>query len=178
MTKNKAIKRSYLDLVYDNLHDAKQPRTFYEIIDSIPELKALTGEERAEYIARLYTNMNLDGRFLSVGDNFWGLRGWYPVEQREEEVAMTLAPKRRKKKKADDDFDDYDELAEADYEELEDDDFVEDDFEEDEDFDEDDEDFEDLEEDEDEEEKDEDLDDTDDDIDDLDEDLDEDDEEK
>jgi DNA-directed RNA polymerase subunit delta len=104
-----------LERFFEQLEGAKQPRTFYEIADQIVD-KNMETEEKGEILARLYTNIILDGRFLSLGDNFWGLKRWYPIEQREEDVAMTLAPK-RKKKKADDDFDDYDDDLE-DYDEL------------------------------------------------------------
>lgn len=170
-TNNTTVKRPLLEVVHDLLKGGKKPKTFYELIDMVPNLEG-DEEEKAEYIARLYTNMNLDGRFLSIGDNFWGLRSWYPVEQREEEVAMTLAPKRRKKKKKDDDYDldEYDELDEEDYDDLD------EDYDEDYDGDED-EDFEDEfdDDDDDDDEEDDDFDDTDEDIE---EDLDEEDEEE
>lgn len=123
-----------LEKVYDALHNYKQPKTFYELANQVFNKKSTL--DKSEAIARLYTSMNIDGRFLSIGDNYWGLKSWYPLEQREEDVAVTLAPKRKKKKKKDDeDFDDYDELDEAD--KLDDDfDDVDDDFD-DKDYDED-----------------------------------------
>ncbi|TCP23007.1 DNA-directed RNA polymerase subunit delta [Scopulibacillus darangshiensis] len=141
-------KKPMLEKVFEALQSNKQPKTFYELADQV-FTEDITDEEKAEELARLYTNMNIDGRFLSIGDNFWGLKRWYPIEQREEDVAVTLAPK-RKKKKQEDDFDDYDELDE-DIDELN-DDFddpeASDDYDYDEDdaFDEDDEDVEEIDE--------------------------------
>jgi DNA-directed RNA polymerase, delta subunit len=69
------------------------------------EIEANNGET----IARLYTTLSLDGRFLSVGHNLWALRDWYPLEQREADVAKTLGDATHKKNKiAEDGFDDYD----------------------------------------------------------------------
>lgn len=32
-------------------------------------------------IAQLYTEINIDGRFICVGKSLWGLKRWYPTEQ-------------------------------------------------------------------------------------------------
>lgn len=124
-----------IEMVHAVLVKEKKPRTFYELVDVLPDQSNYSKEVQQDRIARLYTNMNLDGRFLSVGDNFWGLKKWYPIEQREEDVAATLAPKRRKKRKKK-----PVELEDEDIEEIEedhdDDDDLDDDF--DDDFDDDD----------------------------------------
>jgi DNA-directed RNA polymerase subunit delta len=112
MAQNNVSEKPILEKVYENLLSGKQPRTFYDLVNEIHD-KKLKGNEGTEYLARLYTNMNLDGRFLSIGENFWGLRAWYPVEQRTEEAASKIATKRKRRK---DDFgfdgfeDDYDEI--------------------------------------------------------------------
>jgi len=114
MAKNNVSEKPILEKVYENLLSGKQPQTFYDLVNVISD-KKLKGDEGPEYLARLYTNMNLDGRFLSIGENFWGLRAWYPVEQRTEEAASKIATKRKRRK---DDFgfdgfeDDYDEIDE------------------------------------------------------------------
>ncbi|PWZ93323.1 DNA-directed RNA polymerase subunit delta, partial [Staphylococcus pseudintermedius] len=41
-------------------------------------------------IVQFYTDLNTDGRFLSVGDNVWGLRDWYSVDDIEEKIAPTI----------------------------------------------------------------------------------------
>ncbi len=114
MAKNSVSEKPILEKVYTILSNGKQPRTFYELIDEVKE-EQLVGVDHDEYLARLYTNMNLDGRFLSIGENFWGLRAWYPVEQRTEEAAAKISTK-RKRRKADDDYgfdgyeDDFDDI--------------------------------------------------------------------
>ncbi|CAM3294164.1 DNA-directed RNA polymerase subunit delta [Sporolactobacillus spathodeae] len=111
------VERSKLDQMYDILvSNNKEPKTFYELTDLVfkdGEIKADNGET----LARLYTTLSLDGRFLSVGHNLWALRNWYPLEQREDEVAKTLGDStHRKNKVAEDGFDDYDDVDEEDTE--------------------------------------------------------------
>ncbi|GGE28622.1 hypothetical protein GCM10011391_04000 [Pullulanibacillus camelliae] len=104
MSEQSVSEKPVLDRIYEVLLEGKQPLTFYELLKQVPT-DHLSDEERADYFARVYTNINLDGRFLSLGNNFWGLKSWYPIEQRDEEVASKLAPK-RKRKKPDEDLDD------------------------------------------------------------------------
>ncbi|MQH79788.1 DNA-directed RNA polymerase subunit delta, partial [Escherichia coli] len=39
---------------------------------------------------QFYTDLNTDGRFLNVGENLWGLRDWYSVDDIEEKIAPTI----------------------------------------------------------------------------------------
>ncbi|RYL95108.1 DNA-directed RNA polymerase subunit delta [Sporolactobacillus sp. THM7-4] len=106
-----AIEKSKVDQLYDILAQSKEPKSFYEMTDQIfkdDEIKADGGET----LARLYTTLTLDGRFLSIGSNLWALRKWYPMEQREDDVAKTLGKNisENRSKIADDGFDDYDDV--------------------------------------------------------------------
>jgi DNA-directed RNA polymerase subunit delta len=114
---------SMVDLALEILKSAKQPLPFQDIVDQLREIKELPEEEIEERIARFYTNMNLDGRFISVGENHWGLRNWYPFDQKEEDIEVPKA--KRKKKKPDDDEDEYEDEV-YDDEDDEDDDYEED----------------------------------------------------
>ncbi|MCL1631288.1 DNA-directed RNA polymerase subunit delta [Sporolactobacillus sp. CPB3-1] len=102
------VEKSKVDQFYDILAQAKEPKTFYELTDMVfkeGEIEADGGES----LARLYTTLSLDGRFLSVGHNLWALRNWYPLDQREDDIAKTLGDSEHEKRKvAEDGFDDYD----------------------------------------------------------------------
>ncbi len=139
----------------------RQAMSFQEIIAEIKAAAEMSDQELKTRLAQFYTDINIDGRFLTVGDNHWGLRGWYPFDQAEEEVIPVAKPKKKKAKKAVvEEVEDFDDLEEdLDYEDV-------DDLDEEEDF----EDIDELEEDED------DL--AEDDFDDLEDDLDDDEEDE
>lgn len=108
LTKEEIVEIPMIDIMYHYLNEERAPVDFYVLMDKIAEYKGWSESEKKERIVQAYTDMNIDGRFVALGDNKWGLKSWYPVEQTEEELARTIKPKKRKK--LEDDFDDYDEL--------------------------------------------------------------------
>ncbi|MBD8071368.1 DNA-directed RNA polymerase subunit delta [Bacillus sp. PS06] len=163
---------SMLEVAYLVFQGKSQAITFRELLDEVVGILELTPEQVNDRVAQFYTDINIDGRFICIGEAGWGLRSWYPYEQIDEEVTTPIKPKKKKAKKKDDDdldaldFDELDDEEELEYDELDEfedeDDLDEDDVEDDvdDDFEEDDlDDDEDLVEDDDEFELDEDLDD-------------------
>ncbi len=164
-SKEELKEMSMIEIAYALLSEKtdRQAISFQEIIDEIVKATEMPDTELKSRIAQFYTDINIDGRFLTIGENYWGLRGWYPFDQAEEDIVPAAKPKKKKAKKAvvdelddfddleeeDLDFDDLDELAEED----DDDDF--DDLDEEDVIEEDEEDFDDLDEDLDDEEEDE-----------------------
>jgi DNA-directed RNA polymerase subunit delta len=117
---------SLIEMAYEFLKGSKQPISFHDLIKEIAAATEITEKQINSRIAQFYTDINIDGRFLSMGDNRWGLRVWYPVDTQEEEVVTVIKPKKKKaKKKVDEDFDDVDEIDEVFEDEL--DDFVDED---------------------------------------------------
>jgi DNA-directed RNA polymerase subunit delta len=145
-TQEELKEMSLIDIAYELLVVKKQPASFQEIMDEVTAALGLSETEVRARIAQFYTDLNIDGRFLSMGENRWGLRIWYPVDQSEEEVITPTKPKKKKAKKAVDDddldFDDVDE-DDIDYDDLLDDDDDDDLLDLDDDEDEDEDDFED-----------------------------------
>ena len=114
-TKEQLKEMSLIDVAYEVMNGGKDPYAFNQLMNEVAQLVGLTEEEVNEKIAQFYTDVNIDGRFLSLGDNRWGLRSWYPVDKSEEDVVTVTKPKKKKAKKAvDDDFDDFDSLDEED----------------------------------------------------------------
>ncbi|HEX6922348.1 MAG TPA: DNA-directed RNA polymerase subunit delta [Bacillales bacterium] len=128
---------SMVDLAYEILKTEKQPLAFQEIAEQIKEVKQPAPQELEERMARFYTNLNLDGRFLFIGENHWGLRGWYPFDQSKEDIEVPKK-KRKKKKKLLDDYEEDEDYEGNDIDDEDDEDYSDEDYSE-EDYDEDDE---------------------------------------
>lgn len=89
-----------IDLATMILMEEKKAMDFHEIYEKIAEIKGFTEEEKDEALAQFYTDLNVDGQFLTLGSNMWGLKRWYPVEQIDEDITAEPKKKKTKKKKA------------------------------------------------------------------------------
>lgn len=124
-SKEEIKEMSMIELAYDILAE-RTDRTaisFKEILDQIIDYLELTQDQVKATIAQFYTDLNIDGRFVSVGENRWGLRDWYPFDQVEDDTIQVAKPKKKKGKKAPvkdefDEFEDAEELDEIEEEEL------------------------------------------------------------
>lgn len=116
---------SMIEVVHSVLGDKRQATTFNELVQEIAQVLGLSQEQVNAKIAQFYTDLNIDGRFINLGENRWGLRSWYPYEQIDEEILPQPKPK-KKRKVEDDGFDDYieedEDFDDADVTEDEDDD--------------------------------------------------------
>ncbi|AXI10653.1 DNA-directed RNA polymerase subunit delta [Oceanobacillus zhaokaii] len=90
---------SLIELTGLILKDEKKALHFNEIFDRISELREFSKKDKEKKIAQFYTDMNIDGRFTTIGSNMWGLRSWYPVEQQDEEVHAPVKKKKTSAKK-------------------------------------------------------------------------------
>ncbi|WNB92276.1 DNA-directed RNA polymerase subunit delta [Bacillus sp. NEB1478] len=126
-TKEQVSEMSMVEIAFEILQDQKKPVQFYDLVKQITEIKGLTKTAVEARIAYFYTDMNIDGRFVSLGDNQWGLKTWYPVESSEEELGATNKPTKRKKA-SEDDYDFEEDFDDEDFDEIDaDDEFVEED---------------------------------------------------
>lgn len=66
--------RSLLDHAYDYVSGQNQPSKFQDIWAYCVKEAGLTPEEAAQKVSRFYTNLMLDGRFVTLGENQWDLR--------------------------------------------------------------------------------------------------------
>ncbi|WP_226036271.1 DNA-directed RNA polymerase subunit delta [Aquibacillus saliphilus] len=97
-TKDHLETLSMIQMANEILIEENKATDFREMFDRIAKMKKFTKAQKDENIAQFYTDMNTDGRFMTIGSGLWGLKNWYPIEQIEEE--LTAAPKKKKKKKA------------------------------------------------------------------------------
>ncbi|MDL0419752.1 DNA-directed RNA polymerase subunit delta [Caldibacillus thermoamylovorans] len=111
LTQEQLQEMSLIEIAYELLYDRKQPMHLNDLVDEVAKLLGATKEEVQANIAQFYTDLNIDGRFLNVGGNIWGYKGWYPVEQYEDDFVPTVRSK-KKKAKVDEVEDDFEELEE------------------------------------------------------------------
>ncbi len=120
LPKEQIQEMSFIEIAYELLVEKKKPVSFQDIRKEITVLLNLSEQEVNEKIAQFYTDLNIDGRFLSLGENNWGLRTWYPVDHVVEEVVPAAKPKKKKakaKKAKKEELEDFDEVEEEEEEE-------------------------------------------------------------
>jgi DNA-directed RNA polymerase subunit delta len=111
---------SLIELAYELFSETKEPISFYDLVDQMATVLGVTREALLEKLPQFYTELNIDGRFVCLGENRWGLRAWYPYDQAEEEVLPVAKPKKKRKQlEEEDEFEDYDASEEEEFEEEE-----------------------------------------------------------
>ncbi|BAB07512.1 DNA-directed RNA polymerase subunit delta [Halalkalibacterium halodurans] len=121
LSKEEIQELSMVEVAYLVMKETKEPFNYQDLLKKVAELKGMSEEQMLDRIGYLYTDLNIDGRFVTLGDNRWGLRSWYPLEQVEEEI--TGPTKKKAKAKAEEEVDELDENIEVfddEFEDLED----------------------------------------------------------
>jgi DNA-directed RNA polymerase subunit delta len=107
---------SMVQIAFMTLSEKKDAMSFSDLVAKIADKKGMSDSEVEKRIAQFYTDLNIEGRFINLGDNNWGLREWYPVEkQQDEELTLSVtAAAKKKRKELEDDEDDHDDLLDDD----------------------------------------------------------------
>ncbi|PKR84711.1 DNA-directed RNA polymerase subunit delta [Heyndrickxia camelliae] len=136
LSKEDLKEMSLIELAYQLMEEKKQAYAFSDLVDELAGLLELSKDEIRSRMVQFYTDINIDGRFLSLGENRWGLRIWYPYDQIDEEIAPAVKSKKKKAKKVYEEDEDLelldDDLDYDDLDDFEDDDLIDDEDEEDE----------------------------------------------
>ena len=127
---------SMIEVAHAILAQRGDTMPFADLANAVQEYLGDSNKEIRDRLSQFYTDLNIDGSFISLGDNLWGLRTWYPYESIDEATVHTEEdedrPKRKKRRKVnafltdasdDDDVIDYDD---DDPEDQDDDDFDDD----------------------------------------------------
>lgn len=103
---------------------------FNQLLVEIQEYMELSDEALESRMTRFYTDLNIDGSFISLGDNRWGLREWYPIDSIDEEIATSMEDeelkKPRKKRKKVNAFGSEDDLIDYNDDDPEDEELIDD----------------------------------------------------
>jgi DNA-directed RNA polymerase subunit delta len=100
-----------VDLAFEVLKAANTPYYYRDLMMEIAKIRGLSADGINQFIAQVYTEINIDGRFACVGSNMWGLKRWYPVERSEDPIGNA---KRTRIINDDDDMEDDDLFADED----------------------------------------------------------------
>ncbi|MGI3316995.1 DNA-directed RNA polymerase subunit delta [Staphylococcus chromogenes] len=89
-TQEMVDEKAFIDMAYTLLTEKNETMNLYDIIDEFKQIGHYEDNQIEDRIVQFYTDLNTDGRFLSVGDNVWGLLDWYSVDDIEEKIAPTI----------------------------------------------------------------------------------------
>ena len=73
--------KSLLDYAYDYVSSQSEPSKFEDIWAYCVKEAGLSTEEANQKVSRFYTNLMLDGRFVTLGENEWDLRVRHKFEK-------------------------------------------------------------------------------------------------
>ena len=73
--------KSLLEIAFEIQQARKEPIPFNELWGLICEEAGLDEETAKAKVARFYTNLMLDGRFVNLGENNWDLRNRHPFDK-------------------------------------------------------------------------------------------------
>ncbi|EDP68904.1 DNA-directed RNA polymerase, delta subunit, putative [Carnobacterium sp. AT7] len=94
---------SMIEVAHAILDQKGEILDFSALLKEVQEFLNINSKELAVATSQFYTDLNIDGSFISLGENRWGLRSWYPIDFIDEEVTQgneDEAPRRKKRKKA------------------------------------------------------------------------------
>lgn len=75
------VAKAVLDEYEDVMH-------FNDILDVVAEYMNFSAQDIERYMPTFYSDLNTEGSFISVGNNTWGLREWYPIDSINEAVTV------------------------------------------------------------------------------------------
>nr|WP_269325235.1 DNA-directed RNA polymerase subunit delta [Lactobacillus delbrueckii] len=75
-----------IEVAHAILEDRGERMAFADIVNEMQKYLNKSDEEIRQRLPQFYTDINTDGRFISMGENVWALRTWFKFEAVDEEV--------------------------------------------------------------------------------------------
>ena len=73
--------KSLIELAYEFVSSQKESVNFTKIWEYVKQEAGLSEEEAARKAGQFFTNMMLDGRFVTLGENAWDLRSRHTFDK-------------------------------------------------------------------------------------------------
>ncbi|MBU7455064.1 DNA-directed RNA polymerase subunit delta [Leuconostoc fallax] len=77
---------SLVEIAVAILSEHREPMQFSALAQEIQEFLDVDSESFKSRLSQFYTELNTDGSFISLGNNEWALRAWYPVDAIDESI--------------------------------------------------------------------------------------------
>ncbi|SFH82404.1 DNA-directed RNA polymerase subunit delta [Pisciglobus halotolerans] len=95
---------SMIEVAHAVLTQKGEVMDFTDLLKEVIDFLDMNEQSIEEKMPQFYADLNVDGSFISLGENLWGLREWYPVDSIDEELTHDndedeIKPRRRKKGK-------------------------------------------------------------------------------
>ena len=75
------MSQSLLDIAYKFVSTKSEPVDFADLWKEVKAEANLSDEEATEKVSRFYTNLLMDGRFVTLGENKWDLRSRHTFDK-------------------------------------------------------------------------------------------------
>lgn len=75
------MKYSKIDIAYEILDKRHAQISFYDLWKEVCKIVELDDDKAEELISYFYTDLSLDGRFITLGENTWDLRKNHPFDK-------------------------------------------------------------------------------------------------
>ena len=97
---------SMIEVAHAILEQKADVMDFSDLVNQIQTYLGKSDSEIRDSLSQFYTDLNIDGSFISLGENRWGLRSWYAIDSIDEELNHGLdedeeeaTPRKRKRKR-------------------------------------------------------------------------------
>ena len=75
------MQKSLIEIAYEFVASSKEPVNFTKIWNHVKEEAGLSDEVASKKAGQFFTNMMLDGRFVTLGENEWDLRSRHTFDK-------------------------------------------------------------------------------------------------